>query len=144
MAVFVLGRALPAIASAAAAMTGMTAAPAAVAANPRAAATLGRLGATLEGNLDKLDDLHLSAAAREISGEIVAWSSAKGRPFDHVTEVRNAMQGLRNVIHGVSKLLTQGRPTDAQRAEAEVLRRRAVDALQRAQQTLNATQRSDP
>ena len=125
-------------------MTGLTAVPAAGTANPRAAATLGRLGATLEGNLDKLDDLHLSAAAREMGGEVVAWSTAKGRAFDHVTEVRNAMQGLRNVIHGVNRLLTQGRPTDAQRAEAEALRSRAVDALQRAQQALSEAQRSNP
>ena len=101
------------------------------------------MGATLEGNLDKLDDLHLDAAGREIAGEVVAWSTARGRPYDHVTEVRNAMQGLRNVIRSANKLLRNGRPTPAQRVDAEQLKARAIDALARAQEALNAAQASD-
>ena len=108
--------------------------------NPRAAATIGRLTATLEGNLDKLDDLHLDAAARELGGEVVARTSS-GRPFDHVTEVRNAMQGLRNVVSGVNRLLEKGRPTDAQRARAEALRQQALEALKKAQTALTTQRR---
>ncbi len=116
-------------------MTGLSAGPAAAIENPRAASTLGRLAATLEANLPQLDNAHIGAAAREMAGEVVAWDAA-GRPYDHVTEVRSAIQGLRNVISGVRMLLNQGRPTDAQRVAAEALRDQAVAELNRATQAL--------
>jgi RHS repeat-associated protein len=132
IAVFLLGRAAPFIASAAAAMTGLSGGQT-QASNARAGATIDRLTATFEGNMDKLDGLHLDAAAREAAGEAVAWKESAGRAYDHLTEVRGAMQGLRNVISGVNRLLKNGRPTDAQRQAAEALRQQAIDALKKAQ-----------
>ena len=135
MVVFLLVRAAPFIARVGAGMTGLTVAgSASVAGNSRAGATLGRLSATFEGNVDKFDDLHLDAAARELAGEVVSWSQAAGRAFDHVTEVRNAMRGMRNVISGVNRLLANGRPTAEQRAVAEGLRASAIEALKKAQE----------
>jgi hypothetical protein len=132
-AVFLLTRAAPFVANLGAAMTGLNAGSQAVASNPRAAATLGRLGATLRGNLDKFDDLHLEAAAAEQAGIAVAFK-ATGEAFDHLTEVRNAMRGMRNVISGANRLLRNGRPTDEQRAAAEALRQGALEALEKAEQ----------
>ena len=125
----------PTIARIGAALTGLYVGQSG-AGNARAAATIGRLTATLEGNLDKLDDLHLEAAGREIGGEVVARNAA-GRAFDHVTEVRNAMNGMRRVARDATRLLENGRPTDAQRGEAEALRTRALDLLKKAQEALN-------
>lgn len=51
-----------------------------------------------------------------------------------LTEVRNAMQGMRNVISGVNRLLTNGRPSEALAAAAEALKQKAIDALLRAQE----------
>lgn len=78
--------------------------------------------------------MHIDAAVREMSGEVVAWNQSAGRAYDHVTEVRGAMQGMRNVITGVNKLLKNGRPTPEQTKAAEALRQQAIEALQKAQQ----------
>lgn len=132
---YFLTRAAPMIARAGAAMTGLYGPSPAVATqtNARAAATLGRLTAVYRGNIDKLDDMHLDAAVREQAGEIVALKP-NGDPFDHLQEVRNAMQGMRNVVAGVNRLVNNGQPTVAQRAEAQLLREEAIRALQRAQE----------
>ncbi|WP_334502578.1 polymorphic toxin type 28 domain-containing protein [Bradyrhizobium sp. AZCC 1678] len=52
-----------------------------------------------------LDDTHLTAALRELNGEVVArkWD---GTPYDHVTEVREAQQGLLNYIGSVNNRLS--------------------------------------
>jgi len=64
-----------------------------------------------------LDDAHLDAARRELKGEVVA-TKPDGSPFDHVTEVDEAMDGLRNRIESINNKL--GSPsanlTDAQRS----------------------------
>lgn len=101
---------------------------------PPRSGTIERLTATFEGYIDKLDDMHLDAATREAAGEVVAWKDAAGRAYDHLTEVRNAMQGMRNVISGVNRLLTNGRPSEAQAAAAEALKQQAIEALRRAQE----------
>ncbi len=131
---FLLGRAIPFVVQAGAALTGLTSGPAPQAANPRVAASLSRLSATFEGNIDKFDDVHLGAAAREMAGEVVAWNAAANRPFDHVTEVRSAANGMRNVIRGISNVLQNGRPSEEQRRALEALRDRARAALERAQE----------
>ena len=105
-----------------------------IAANPRAAATIDRLKAVYDGNVGKLDEQHLDAASRELAGEVVKWNDVAGRAYDHVTEVRNGMQGMRNVIAGVGRLLRNGMPTSEQREAAEMLRKEAVEALKRAQE----------
>jgi RHS repeat-associated protein len=51
-----------------------------------------------------LDRSHLDAARRELDGEVVA-RKADGTPYDHVTEVRNAQQGLQNRIESINKRL---------------------------------------
>jgi RHS repeat-associated protein len=140
-AVVLVLRSLPYVSSIGAAMTGLSNGPGPAAANPRAGASLARLAATFEANVDKLDDVHLGAAAREAAGEVVAWNQAAGRPFDHGTEVRSAMQGMRNVISGVDRLLSKGRPTAEQRAQAETLKSQAVGALTKAQETLAGQER---
>lgn len=117
------------------AMTGLSAGPT----NPRAAATLGRMGATLRGNIDKLDDIHLNAAARELAGEVVA-RTPSGRAYDHVSEVRSAIQGLRNVISDAERLLERGRPTAEQAEVAVRLRQQAMEALRRAEEALRQRQ----
>jgi len=138
--VFALGRVAPLVASIGAGLTGLSAGPAVVA-NTRAAATLGRLTATLEANIGKLDDIHLNAAAREAAGEVVA-RDLTGRAFDHVTEVRNAIRGVRNALSGANRLLRQGQPTPEQRQQAEMLRQRAIEALVRAQEALGPAYRN--
>jgi len=87
-----------------------------------------------EGNIDKFDEMHLDAAAREAAGEVVAWKDAAGGAYDHLTEVRNAMQGMRNIISSVNRLLKNGLPSEAQAAAAEALKQKAIDALRRAQE----------
>jgi hypothetical protein len=75
----------------------------------------------------------MDAAAREAAGEVVAWKDAAGRAYDHLREVRNAMQGMRNVISGVNRLLKNGLPSEAQAAAAQALKQKAIDALAKAQ-----------
>lgn len=84
--------------------------------------------------MDKFDDMHLDAAAREAAGEVVAWNASAGRAYDHLTEVRNAMQGMRNVISGVNRLLAKGTPSEAQAAAAAALKQKAIEALRKAQE----------
>jgi hypothetical protein len=75
--------------------------------------------------------MHLDAYIREKAGEVVSWNYRTGRPHDHVTEVEAAAQGMRNVIGGVNRLLTKGRPTGPQRAAAEHLKQQAKEMLER-------------
>ena len=103
-------------------------------ANPRVTATVGRAASTFEGNISQLDDLHLDAAARELGGEVV--SMYKGRVADHVTEVQNAMRGMRNVVSQTKAVLERGSPTAAQRADAIALQEKATAALAKAQSAL--------
>jgi len=78
--------------------------------------------------------MHLDAAVREAAGEVVKWDVARGQPYNHLLEVRNAMQGMRNVAAAMKRLLEKGQPTEAQREAAEALRQKAIEALQRARE----------
>ena len=53
-----------------------------------------------------LDHRHLDAAARELKGEVVKLKPDGKTPFDHVTEVRDAQRGLRNLIEKLKKDLS--------------------------------------
>ncbi len=75
-----------------------------------------------------LDRRHLSIAARELRG----FESG----FDHVTEVREAAVGLRNVIHNLNGVLGNPNLDPALRTQAEQLLGRASRALDRAEDAL--------
>ena len=66
---------------------------------------LNSLPTPTDGYKGILDDSHLDAARRELQGEVVAqkWN---GTPYDHVTEVRNAQQGVLNRIDSLNQGLT--------------------------------------
>jgi len=50
-------------------------------------------------NIEKaLDKKHLNAARQELQGKVVKINPKDGLPYDHITEVRNAQQGLANQI----------------------------------------------
>jgi Bacterial toxin 28 len=55
-----------------------------------------------------LEPRHLDTFRRELNGEVVA-TKKDGTPFDHVTEVREAMRGLENTMNAINKEL--GSPT---------------------------------
>lgn len=66
-----------------------------------------------------LDRPTLDAARRELRGEVVKIDPKTGRPFDHVTKVRNEQQGLQNRIEQIRRQLgsPSARLTDAARAD---------------------------
>jgi hypothetical protein len=61
-----------------------------------------------------LDQSHLEAAARDPNGEIVALKP-DGTPYDHVTEVVNAQNGLINRIDSFNAQLSYPNLGDLQR-----------------------------
>jgi RHS repeat-associated protein len=65
-----------------------------------------------------LEPRHMDAARRELNGEVVA-RRPDGVPFDHVTEVREAMNGLRNTVIGLQRKLGHPGLTAGQRAATE-------------------------
>jgi hypothetical protein len=60
----------------------------------------------------------MDAARRELNGEVVA-RRPDGVPFDHVTEVREAMNGLRNTVTGLQRKLGHPGLTAEQRAATQ-------------------------
>lgn len=56
----------------------------------------------------------LEGAQRELNGEVVA-TKGDGTPFDHITEVREAQQGLVNRIQAIQRQLGDSRTSDAAR-----------------------------
>ncbi|GAA3754608.1 Flp pilus assembly pilin Flp [Spinactinospora alkalitolerans] len=67
---------------------------------------------------EHLTERDLDAARRELDGEVVA-RKPDGTPWDHVNEVREAQQGLRNRIQQIQRRLGDSRVTDAERTELE-------------------------
>ena len=89
--------------------------------------TLARTGAKLGNLLSKLDRSHLSAAARELKGFVSGW--------DHVTEVREAAAGTRNVIKSLNGVLGNPNINQLEREAAERFlgtASRALDAAEKA------------
>lgn len=60
----------------------------------------------------------LEAARRELDGEVVATKSG-GKPYDHVTEVREAQAGLSNRIERLKRLLGDSRTLPGERPALE-------------------------
>ncbi len=87
----------------------------------RIGAKLGRIGS----HLTRRD---LSAAAQELRGVQTGW--------DHVTEVRDAAQGMRNQIGRLNRLLGNPNLSAANRAALEGLLGRASRALDAAERAL--------
>jgi len=94
-----------------------------------AAGTLERLGAKI-GRIasNHLNRRHLSIAARELRGLQTGW--------DHVTEVREAAAGMRNVIGRLNRMLGNPNLDPALRGQAEDLLGRASRALDEANSAL--------
>ena len=67
---------------------------------------------------EHLTDADLDAARRERSGEVVARKS-DGTPWDHVTEVREAQNGLLNQINRLQRRLGDSRLSPDERSAAE-------------------------
>jgi RHS repeat-associated protein len=89
---------------------------------------LGRIGSKLLNQLSHVDRRHLSIAARELRGLETGW--------DHVTEVQDAMNGLRNTIRQLNGVLGDPNLTDEARQSAQALLGRASRALDRAEDAL--------
>jgi RHS repeat-associated protein len=66
-----------------------------------------------------LDDATISAAQRELKGEVVAVNQKTGKAFDHVRKVREAAQGLANQGNEIKKLLQDPAISQKLRAELE-------------------------
>ena len=60
----------------------------------------------------------MAAAVRELAGEVVKINPRDGQPYDHVTEVRNAAQGLTNTSERIKKML--GDPSLSSKARGEL------------------------
>jgi Bacterial toxin 28 len=75
----------------------------------------------------------LDAAQRELKGEVVARKSG-GDPWDHVSEVRDAQQGLVNRIAQLKKQLADSRSTPTERAAAQTELSEASKLLDRSEQ----------
>ncbi|MFB9687335.1 polymorphic toxin type 28 domain-containing protein [Amycolatopsis plumensis] len=70
---------------------------------------------------EHLTDKDLDGARRELNGEVVA-RKGDGTPWDHVTEVREAQNGLSNQINRLKRQLSDSRlsPEDRPAVEAEL------------------------
>jgi hypothetical protein len=79
---------------------------------------LQRLSTRMFNQLKAVDSRHLSIARQELRGVVTGW--------DHVTEVRDAAQGLRNTVGSLRAMLGNPNLTDAARAQATGLLRRQV------------------
>jgi RHS repeat-associated protein len=87
------------------------------------------LGKNIANNLKSLDDVHVGAALRELAGEVVKINHRDGQPYDHVTEVRNAAQGLTNSADRIKKLLGDPNLTGKARSALEGQLRQAKQKL---------------
>jgi RHS repeat-associated protein len=99
---------------------------------------LGREITSIEGKITRqmkhLDAEHISAAARELKGEVVKINPRDGKPFDHVTEVREAAQGLQNQANKIESMLGSGDLTKKARAALENNLRQANKKLEELKQ----------
>jgi RHS repeat-associated protein len=75
--------------------------------------------AKIARQMKHLDAEHIRAAARELKGEVVKINPRDGKPFDHVTEVREAAQGLQNQANKIKSMLGSGDLTKKARATLE-------------------------
>lgn len=98
----------------------------------RAAASLNRLETKLWNQLRHVDGKHLSAVKLELQGVDTGW--------DHVTEVRDAMNGLRNTIDQLNKILANPNLSMKDRAKAQELLGRASRALDAAEEVFRRYQ----
>jgi len=75
-----------------------------------------------------LNRRHYQAVDREARGQVVGYRPSDGRPWDHITEVRNAVAGLRNNLTQAQRLLNSGRlrPEEASRLRQAVARGQRV------------------
>jgi len=80
------------------------------------------------------DRKHLSAAGRERKGQVVS-RKADGKPFDHVSEVRNAQRGLRKRIVRIKRQLGDSSLSQTQR---EALTRELGEASRMLDRTRSA------
>jgi Bacterial toxin 28 len=80
-----------------------------------APAACGVFGQKLDNLSSHLTDRDLDAARRELDGQVVA-RKADGTPWDHVQEVRDAQQGLLNVIDRINRQLASPGLSDLDRA----------------------------
>ena len=94
-----------------------------------------RLGDKVANNLKALDQQHISAATRELAGEVVKINERTGKGFDHVTEVRNAAQGLVNAAGRAKQLLGDPNLTQKARSALETTLRQANDKLKELRET---------
>jgi uncharacterized protein RhaS with RHS repeats len=92
------------------------------------AGLVGRIGSKIGRITSHLTRRDLSAAARELRGVQTGW--------DHVTEVREAAQGLRNQIDRLNRLLGNPNLSETNRAALEGLLGRASRTLDAAEQAL--------
>lgn len=78
----------------------------------------GKSGTKTDRLKEHLTEKDLDAARRELKGEVVARKS-DGTPWDHVNEVRDAQQGLRNQIIKLQRMVNDTRISPEARAEAQ-------------------------
>jgi len=79
--------------------------------------------------MQHLDTEHVDAASRELNGEVVKTNPRDGRPYDHVTEVRNAAMGLQKEADRIKSMLGSGDLTKKARGALETNLRQANQKL---------------
>jgi hypothetical protein len=89
-----------------------------------------RLGKNIANNLKSLDAEHIGAAVRELAGQVVKINPRDGQPYDHVTEVRNAAQGLTNSAGRIKNMLGDPNLTGKARSALEGQLRQANQKLE--------------
>jgi RHS repeat-associated protein len=90
---------------------------------------IARIGAKLANQLSHVDARHLQIAKAEMRGAQTG--------YDHVTEVNEAMGGLRNTIGDLNRILADERLTRDERGAAQRLLSMASRALDRAEDYLS-------
>jgi RHS repeat-associated protein len=85
---------------------------------------------------DPLNARHFDDYRRETLGEVVS-RKPNGQPHSHINEVNEAMNGLRNDIRDLKKILTQGNLLPVQRQRASDLLRQASKRLDNAEKAIS-------
>ncbi|SFU16963.1 RHS repeat-associated core domain-containing protein [Pseudovibrio denitrificans] len=93
-----------------------------------------KISSKIEGNLDHLSTSDLIGAVGDILGNPV---TINGKTYDHLDEVNNAVNGLKNQVKSIQKVLGRDDLTDAQRNAAVELLASTSNHIDRVEKTLD-------
>ncbi len=98
---------------------------------------LDRLAKTISTKIENpLNAKHFNAARRERDGQVVA-RKQDGQPYDHKTEVGDAMRGLKRDVSDLKRILSRDNLTADQRRKAEALLGEASKRLDNAEKAMS-------